>query len=221
MTDKKVIAFDVYGTLFDVHSITTTCEKYFPGYGDAISKLWREKQIQYTFLRQAMGKYEPFSTITKDALQFAAASFDISLTPSIEDNLFEAYKALDLYPESKEVLQTLKDNQYTLIVFSNGSKDMLEPLLKQAGIDEYIDHALSVDDVKQYKPSPASYHFILDKIECRREDVTFLSSNGWDISGAKAFGFTTAWINRSMQPEERLQLTPDYTYKSLSPIINW
>ncbi|RSL31951.1 haloacid dehalogenase type II [Salibacterium salarium] len=221
MTDNKVLVFDVYGTLFDVHSITTTCEKYFPGCGEAISKLWREKQIQYTFLRQAMGKYQPFSSVTRDALQFAAAFYNQQLTPAIEADLLEAYKSLELYPESKQVLETLKDNQYTLLVFSNGSKDMLEPLLRQAGVEKDMDYVLSVDDVKQYKPSPAAYHLILDTIECRRDHITFLSSNGWDISGAKAFGFTTAWINRSGQPVEGLQLPPDDTYASLSPLIDW
>ncbi|WP_158735618.1 haloacid dehalogenase type II [Alteribacillus sp. YIM 98480] len=221
MTGKKVFAFDVYGTLFDVHSIAKTCEEYFPGFGDAISAMWREKQIQYTFLRQAMGTYRPFSYVTRDALQFAAAFYDKELTASQEDDLLEAYNSLELYPESKQVLQMLKDHQYLLLVFSNGSRDMLEPLLKQAGVDTYINHILSVDDVKQYKPSPASYQLILENIHYRRDKITFLSSNGWDISGAKAFGFTTAWINRSGQPVEKLQLTPDYTYTSLLPLMNW
>ncbi|MGY4689571.1 haloacid dehalogenase type II [Salibacterium sp. K-3] len=218
--DSNVYVFDVYGTLFDVQSITTDCEKAAPEKGETLSRLWREKQIQYTFLRQAMGKYRPFSEVTRDALRYAAASTGLSLSRGMELELLQAYRSLDLFPESARILRTLKERGETVVVFSNGSRDMLEPLLLSGDIRSCIDHVLSVEDVKQYKPSPAAYHLILDYIHTRRSDITFLSSNGWDISGAKAFGFTTAWVNRSGAPIEELQLDPDYEWSSLVPLEN-
>ncbi|PTL39063.1 haloacid dehalogenase type II [Alkalicoccus saliphilus] len=221
MTTNKTFVFDVYGTLFDVHSIGKACETYFPGKGESISETWRQKQIQYTFLRQAMGKYAPFSEVTRDALRFAADLHGRPLSLKEEDRLLEAYQSLSLFPESLEVLSHLKEKGHTLIIFSNGDPLMLHPLLKKAQITNYIDHILSVDTVKQYKPTPAAYHLILDTIEEPRSDIVFLSSNGWDISGAKAFGFTTAWINRSAQPVEGLHQPPHYEYSTLNPLPTW
>ncbi|WP_079475963.1 haloacid dehalogenase type II [Marinococcus halophilus] len=218
MSANSIFAFDVYGTLFNIQSVDATCEKYFPGHGESIGQLWRQKQIQYSFLRQAMGKYVPFSSVTRDALRFSLAAHHLEWTADTEQTLMEAYNHLSLYEESLHVLQKLKDQSSTLIVFSNGSRDMLEPLLEQSGLNDYLDHVISVDDIKQFKPSPASYQLILETVGAPRHEVTFLSSNGWDISGAKAFGFTTAWINRSEQPIEELQLPPDYQYTTLAPL---
>ncbi|SFP80928.1 haloacid dehalogenase type II [Salibacterium halotolerans] len=210
--------FDVYGTLFDVHSITAACERAAGEKGEALSRIWREKQIQYTFLRQAMGRYRSFEQVTRDALRYASASVSTTLSEDTENTLMKAYQSLDLFPESSRVLQTLKQNGRSVIVFSNGTRDMLEPLLRNGGIRSFIDAVISVDDIKQYKPSPASYQLILDEVHARRSDITFLSSNGWDISGAEAFGFTTAWVNRSGAPVEELQLPPDAEWHSLSPL---
>lgn len=219
MSANSIFAFDVYGTLFNIQSVDATCEEHFPGQGESIGQLWRQKQIQYSFLRQAMGKYVPFSSVTKDALRFSLAAHHADWTLETEQKLMKAYNHLSLFEESMHVLQKLKDQSATLIVFSNGSRDMLEPLLEQAGLNDYLDHIISVDDIKQFKPSPASYQLVLDTARVPRHEITFLSSNGWDISGAKAFGFTTAWINRSEQPTEELQLPPDYQYTTLTPLI--
>lgn len=219
MSANSIFAFDVYGTLFNIQSVDTVCEEHFPGQGESIGQLWRQKQIQYSFLRQAMGKYVPFSSVTKDALRFSLSAHHVDWTPETEQKLMTAYNHLSLFEESLHVLQKLKDQSATLIVFSNGSRDMLEPLLEQAGLNDYLDHIISVDDIKQFKPSPASYQLVLDTARVPRHEITFLSSNGWDISGAKAFGFTTAWINRSEQPTEELQLPPDYQYTTLTPLI--
>lgn len=217
----KAIAFDVYGTLFDVQSISSSCELFFPGEGESVSRLWREKQIQYTFLRQIMGRYEPFSKVTMDALRFASAAHGKRLSSPEEQQLMQAYQTLELFPESRETLEHLKQQGKQLVVFSNGSDDMLLPLLRYAEIDQYLDLVLTVDEVMQYKPSPAAYTLILDHAECKRQDIAFLSSNGWDISGAQSFGFHTAWINRSGQPQEELDVPPDVTYDSLIPLKEW
>ncbi|SDH02623.1 2-haloacid dehalogenase [Alteribacillus persepolensis] len=218
--NNKVFVFDVYGTLFDVHSTASDCNRLFPGYGEQLAAVWRDKQIQYTFLRQAMGKYQPFSKVTRDALRYAAAFFDQTLQQADEEALMKAYQSLQLFSETRDVLKELYDQQHSLLVFSNGTKNMLHALLHNGDIASYMSHILSVDDVKQYKPSPASYQLILDYTKTRRDQIYFVSSNGWDVSGAKAFGFTTIWINRNSQPVEGLQLPPDATYKSLTPLAD-
>jgi 2-haloacid dehalogenase len=209
----KAYVFDVYGTLFDVYSVSKACSKYFADSGDHISKLWRQKQLEYCFLRQVMGAYIPFHEITKQALQFACESLQVSLTDKIAEDLLNAYHFLSPYPEAEEVLQTLKDE--TLVVFSNGSPDMLIPLLDNTGLAKYFDYIISVDEVKQYKPSPSAYQHVVNRLNVNREEVLFLSSNTWDIAGAGRFGFQTAWINRTNNVMDFLDVTPDYIFANL------
>lgn len=218
---SETFVFDVYGTLFDVTSVGKACETHFPGKGEAISATWLQKQIQYTFLRQVIGKYVPFSEVTRDALRFATDEQEC--TPRSENrrraagSLSVAYVIIG----ERDGLKQLKEKGQTLMVFSNGDPVMLDPLLKGAQIDTYLDHVLSIDTVKQYKPTPAAYNLILDTIDVPRQEITFLSSNGWDISGAKAFGFNTAWINRSGQPVEGLHQPPHHEYDTLTPLAAW
>lgn len=210
----KAYIFDVYGTLFDVYSVSKACSKYFADRGDRISRLWRQKQLEYCFLRQLMGAYIPFHEITKQALQFACESLQASLTNEIAEDLLNAYLFLSPYPEVEEVLQALKDE--TLVVFSNGSPDMLLPLLDNTGLAKYFDYIISVDDeVKQYKPSPLSYQYVVNRLNVNREEVLFLSSNTWDIAGSGKFGFQTAWINRMNNVMDFLDVTPNYTFTNL------
>ncbi|WP_394172880.1 haloacid dehalogenase type II [Guptibacillus hwajinpoensis] len=221
MTNVKAFVFDAYGTLFDVFSVTKKCEELFPSKGDQISQTWRQKQLEYSYLRQMMGKYRPFSTVTRDALRYAVADADAELSSDNEEKLLNAYKELTVYDEVPGVLKELKEQGMTLAIFSNGSHDMLDPLVKQSPLAEYIDHIISADDINQYKPTPASYTHALDSLELTRENILFMSSNGWDISGAKNFGFHTAWINRNEKPVEKLALEPDTIYSDLTGIKNW
>jgi len=133
--------------------------------------------------------------------------------------LLEAYLQLPAYPEVEDVLKQLKEKE--LIVFSNGSHNMLDPLVQHAGFREFFNHILSIDEVKQYKPSPASYNYALELLGVKRSEVLFMSSNGWDISGAKNFGFQTAWINRKDLPVEELGLVPDYIFSDLTGLLKW
>ncbi|TLS37011.1 haloacid dehalogenase type II [Pseudalkalibacillus caeni] len=213
----KTYVFDVYGTLFDVHSVKELCEELYPEKGESISFTWREKQLEYSFLRQIMGKYTTFLEITKDALRYAVKKQDRTLTSENEEKLIEAYLHLTPYPEVRDVLERLKAGN-KLAVFSNGSHDMLDPLIERAGLAELFDHIISIDEAKQYKPSPAAYNLVLENLNVRREEVLFMSSNGWDISGAKSFGFQTAWINRGNQPTEELNLKPDHIFTNLSGV---
>lgn len=215
----KALVFDVYGTLFDVYSVKEKCNELFHGKGEEISILWRQKQLEYSFLRQLMGQYEPFINITKDSLKYAVNKLNLEYNEEKENALLEAYKNLSYYPEVETVLNQMKPKK--LAVFSNGSRDMLEPLIQNSGLSPLFDEIISVDDIKQYKPTPASYSYGLKILGLQREEVLFMSSNGWDISGAKNFGFKTAWINRNNLPVEELNLKPHAIYSDLNGILEW
>ncbi|MEK4221137.1 haloacid dehalogenase type II [Bacillus sp. FSL W8-0116] len=215
----KAFVFDVYGTLFDVHSVKEATETLYPGKGEAISQAWRKKQVEYSFLHQLMGTYRSFWKITKDALRYALKENEQSISSEIEEFLMEAYLHLTPFPEVHEVLLQLRNK--TLAVFSNGSHDMLDPLIDHSLFGELFDDVVNVDEVKQYKPTPAAYDHALHTLKVSREEVLFISSNGWDISGAKNFGFHTAWINRNKLPIEELELYPDAIYEDLTGILEW
>ncbi|MFP8782894.1 haloacid dehalogenase type II [Planococcus plakortidis] len=215
----KAFVFDVYGTLFDVIAIKEQCEELFPGHGEAISQTWRTKQVEYFMMRQLMEKYRSFAEVTRSALKYALESEGLESTEAIERQLMDAYLHLPLYEESQAVLRELQDHK--LVVFSNGSRDMLDPLIENAGIQGLVDEALSVDDIGQFKPAPAAYQYALSRLGIERDEVLFMSSNGWDISGAKNFGFRTAWINRKQAPVEQLGLEPDYVFSDLKGLLKW
>ncbi|MGE6412576.1 haloacid dehalogenase type II [Planococcus kocurii] len=215
----KAFVFDVYGTLFDVTAIKRECEELYPGYGEKISQTWRSKQVEYFMLRQLMGNYSTLYAITHDALKYALNENDLQPSKENEQKLLAAYLHLPLYSESKEILTQLKDKN--LVVFSNGSHDMLDPLVKNAGLEELFDQVLSIDDVKEFKPTPASYQYALEQLGIESHEVLFMSSNGWDVSGAKSFGFQTAWINRKGMPVEELDLEPDYIFDDLTGLLKW
>lgn len=215
----QALVFDVYGTLFDVHSVKEQAEALYPDHGEAISKRWREKQLEYSFLRQLNGQYVPFSQVTQDALRYALLELKLHVTEEQITMLMDTYLKLDVYPEVSSVLETMADKR--LVVFSNGSHDMLDPLIEQSGLADRFEHLVSVDDIKQYKPAPASYMHALNTLGLKREEILFMSSNGWDITGAKSFGFKTAWINRNGLPVEELNLDPDRIYDDLTGITEW
>ncbi|WP_112181792.1 haloacid dehalogenase type II [Paraliobacillus zengyii] len=215
----KAFVFDVYGTLFDVHSVGDNCEKMYPGKGTEISKTWREKQIQYSNLHQLMGNYQTFLTVTKEALRYAVKQHGEQLDQNSEKELINSYLHLVTYPEVKEILSQIQNKK--IAVFSNGSHDMLDPLIKESEISSLIHQLISVDEIKQFKPTVASYDYALQQLGVQREEVLFMSSNGWDISGAKNYGFQTAWINRKNLPVEELNLEPNSIYQNLQGILEW
>ncbi|WP_029331891.1 haloacid dehalogenase type II [Exiguobacterium oxidotolerans] len=215
----KALVFDVYGTLFDVHAVKVKAEELYPEHGADISQVWRQKQLEYSFLRQLNGQYVPFSQVTRDALRYALLQLKLHVTEENIAALMEAYLELSHYEEVEAVLHEMSGKQ--LAVFSNGSHDMLDPLIEQSGLESLFDHIISVDDIKQYKPTPAAYMHALNTLGLKREEVLFMSSNGWDITGAKSFGFRTAWINRSGLPVEELNLDPDSIYDDLNGLLEW
>ncbi|EZW47238.1 MULTISPECIES: haloacid dehalogenase type II [Staphylococcus] len=215
----KAFVFDVYGTLFDVYSVADKCNQYFPEKGEQICKTWREKQLEYANLRQIMGNYKNFYSITKDALHFAVRKYGEEINEKAENELLKEYLYLTPYSEVKEVLNQLKNKK--LAVFSNGSHDMLDPLIEKSELSGEFDQIISADEVKHFKPTIESYHYVSQILEVKPEEVLFMSSNGWDISGAKNYGFQTAWINRQNLPIEELNLEPNIIYQDLSGILEW
>src|SRR5690625_3835760 len=193
-------------------------EAKYKGNGDEIIQIWQQQQLAYSILRQIMGKYKPFKQVTFDALKFALEKRELSYDDVQFQSILSEYERLEAYVEVEKVLSEANDKQ--LVIFSNGSRDVLEPLIEQSGLTQYFASVISVDDIKQYKPSPASYMKVLNTLDLKREEVLFMSSNGWDISGAKSFGFKTAWINRGGSRVEELNLEPDYIFKDLNEYLD-
>jgi 2-haloacid dehalogenase len=210
----KACVFDAYGTLFDVHSAVGKHRQRLGDLANQVSNLWRTKQLEYTWLRSLMGHHADFWQVTQDALNFAFDMHGIN-NPELHGNLMKAYLQLDCYPEVPEVLSILKNRGFELAILSNGTPAMLEAGVKNSGIDELIEKNYSVEEVGIFKPDFRVYQMAVDGLEVRPEEIVFQSSNAWDASGASAFGFKVAWVNRFGQSEERLPGKPDVEIKSL------
>ena len=208
----KAIVFDAYGTLFDVRSVGGRCEELFPGHGPALTALWRTKQLEYTWLRSLMGRYEDFWRVTENGLMFACQS--LGLVPSQEkiDHLMRAYLALDPFPDVPAALDALGGLPCSIL--SNGTPTMLSGVVRHAGLEDRFEHVLSVDELRTYKPSPVVYQLAETRLGLPREQIGFVSSNGWDVAGAKAFGFQAFWLNRNNSPVEVLGVVPDRIVRS-------
>lgn len=214
-----VYAFDAYGTLFDVHAAV---RRYSSGIGaDAqlLSDIWRQKQLEYSWVRALMQRYEDFWTLTEQALDFALRKVP-SADPALRDQLLEAYRSLDCYPEIPKVLTALRDKGARLAILSNGSPAMLEGAARSAGIADLFEEIVSVDEIRTYKTDEQVYELITTRFRVYPEAVSFQSSNRWDIAGATAFGFRTVWINRSEQPDEYQDLPPAAVLTSLDGLLN-
>lgn len=203
--------FDAYGTLFDVHSVQQRCESFWPGKGLTLSQLWRAKQLEYTWQRSLMRRYEPFSRVTREALAYACEALGLALDEARSQALMEQYLRLALFPDVRDALSQLKGHK--LAILTNGSPDMIDPLVAQSGLA--FDAVLSVDPLGVYKPAPEVYQLAVDRLGVAPAQVGFVSSNCWDALGAKAFGFNVNWINRAGAPVDRLGFKPDRILKGL------
>ena len=209
----EALVFDAYGTLFDVHSVATRCESFWPGHGSAVSQLWRAKQLEYTWQRSLMRRYAPFSRVTREALAFACESLQLRLDDGQADALMEEYRRLAVYADVPAALQRLRGK---LAILSNGSPDMLDPLVKHSGLR--FDAVLSVDELKVFKPAPEVYQLACDRLGVAKDGTGFISSNCWDALGAKSYGFRVWWINRAGAPVDRLDFQPDGVLHSLGDL---
>lgn len=213
----KACVFDAYGTLFDVHSAVGKHRHRLGDSADRVSVLWRTKQLEYTWLRSLMGRHADFWQVTEDALDFTFDMHGIS-DPDLHKDLMAAYLDLDCYAEVPETLATLKDRGFRLAILSNGTPAMLDAAVRNAGIKALIEKNFSVEDVGIFKPDFRVYQMAVDGLHVRPEEIAFQSSNAWDASGASAFGFRVAWVNRFGQSRERLPGRPDAEIQTLAAL---
>ena len=217
----QAVAFDAFGTLFDVYSVGLLAEQLYPGKGAALADLWRSKQIEYSFIRSLSGRYKPFWEVTRDALRFATARLGLELDTVRCTQLINQYACLSPFPENLGALKALKEAAIPTAILSNGTPEMLEVAIKSAGMHGLFDHVLSVDAVQKYKTSPDAYALAPAAFNCPVERILFVSSNGWDAAGASWYGFQTFWINRSGQPLEELGVTPTVQSSLLTDVVDF
>ena len=215
----SALVFDAYGTLFDVHSVTNLAESLFPGKGAALSAAWRAKQLEYSWLRTLMGRYEDFSRVTAASLEWTFDHLELGSDEAPRRALIDEYRKLAMFPEVPAALEALSKKGRALAILSNGHPDMLNAVVEHNGLKGMVrGGVLSVHAVKQFKPVPAVYRIVEESLGVPRAVVGFVSSNGWDAAGAKSFGFRAFWVNRGGAPVERLGVRPDEIVKSLAEI---
>jgi 2-haloacid dehalogenase len=236
----KAVVFDAYGTLYDIQSVAAVTEAEFPGYGEIVTQIWRIKQLEYTWLRSLMLRYQDFSVITRDSLAYTLRVLGLNYDSGAFERIMDKYLHLDLYPDASAALAAMKDRK--LAILSNGSTGMLTTLVRNSGLDRVLDATISIDARKIFKPNPDAYSLIETVLGVPPSEVLFVSSNPWDACGAKAFGLSVAWIER-VTPEalalacarndlvapltmfkairtqmDELGLEPDYRIRALSEL---
>jgi 2-haloacid dehalogenase len=236
----KAIVFDAYGTLYDVQSVADITEEIFPGYGEIITQVWRIKQLEYTWLRSLMRQYRDFAAVTRDSLTYTLKCLGLEYDDASFARIMDKYLHLDLYPDALLALEAMAEKK--LAILSNGSPDMLNALVRNSGLRSILDAVISVDAKRIFKPSPEAYTLIEQTLKIPPDEVLFISSNPWDVCGAKSFGLNVAWIER-VTPEamalacvenelvapltmfkairtqmDELGFAPDYRVRSLSEL---
>lgn len=190
----KVFIFDAYGTLYDVQSVADVTEAAFPGYGEYITQVWRLKQLEYSWMRSMMGRYQDFWTVTREALTYTLKTVGLDPDQRFFEDVIDAYNRLQPYPDAEQALAAL--GGYRLAILSNGSPKMLSALVRNSGLERYFEATISTDSKRVYKPEPRAYELVEERLGVRPDEVVFVSSNGFDVSGARSFGFRVARIER-------------------------
>lgn len=222
----KLIAFDAYGTLFDVYSMGELAEELFPGNGQAFSLMWRDRQIEYTRLvtmsdpsSNGSKYYLPFWELTIRSLRYVSKRMGLNLTPEYETRLMNQYAKLTGFEDSLSVLKTIKNTGVSTAILSNGSKEMLATVVESNGLTKYVDQVVTVEEVRLFKTAPQAYELLLKAFPVTKEQVLFVSSNAWDALAAKWFGFDVFWVNRLGHPFEEIGEKPNYEGKSLTQVL--
>jgi 2-haloacid dehalogenase len=223
----KAVVFDAYGTLFDVYSIQVLAEEFYPSKGADIAVKWRDKQIEYTRLitqsdpHNASGSqyFRPFWELTRLSLEYTLDRLKLERKSGQIEKLMQQYAHLTPFSENLAVLQKIKAMGLTTAILSNGSVDMLTSAVKSAGMENVLDHLISVDPIRLFKTSPESYSLVQQSIPVNKDEVLFVSSNAWDALGATWFGFTTHWVNRQGLPFEALSPQPDFSGSDLTSVL--
>lgn len=211
----RAVLFDVFGTLLDVQSVRARAEQLFPGHGEPLSRLWREKQLQYTWLRTMSNRYVPFTRVTEDALQYACDALGLPLDAAARGMLIHEYTQLEPFADVVPALKRLQASELTTGVLSNGDPGLLEDALHGAGLTDYFDLVLSADQARAFKTAAAVYELGPLTLKHSASEIALVSSNAWDAVGAKCYGYASFWVNRAGAPPERLGERPDGIGKTL------
>jgi 2-haloacid dehalogenase len=215
----KALAFDAYGTLFDVFSVTALCEQLFPGKGNQLAQTWRFKQLQYSLMRSLMGRHRDFWGLTEDGLVWASKNHTVDLTADKKKQLMDAYLSLAAFPDVKPGLEALKKQGLKLAILSNGEPKMLEAAAKSAGIRDVLDEIISVEEVKIFKTSNRVYWLATERLKVGNPELGFVSANNWDGCAAVSAGLRTFWIQRTTaEVPEELGFQVDVTVKAITDL---
>jgi 2-haloacid dehalogenase len=221
MENIQGIVFDLYGTLYDVHSVVRVCDQTYPGQGEAISRLWRQKQLEYTWLRSLMGKYVNFEKTTEDALRFTCGHLGLPLDDKTHQRLSDAYLSLSPHSDTPAALRRLKAAGIPLGIISNGSRQSIEQVVTNSEMKWAFDELISVEEQQVFKPDNRVYSLAEKRMGQPRENILFISSNAWDASAASHFGFPVCWINRQNGVFDELDARPTHTVRDLGAMADW
>ena len=224
MEKPRAVLFDAYGTLFDVYSVGLLAEQLFPGHGTALSVLWRDKQIEYTRLVTTSNHgahYRPFWELTRLGLRYACKRLTLDLNAAREEQLMNQYRHLSAFPENREVLQALKAQGVVTGILSNGDPEMLGISVRSAGLEDVLDHVISVDSLRKYKTHPDTYALGPQTTGLDVKQIAFVSCNAWDALAATWYGYRTLWVNRYQVPFEELGTQPTRTGTNLRDVLGF
>ena len=223
----KLIAFDAYGTLFDVYSMGELAEKLFPGHGQALSLMWRDRQIEYTRLVTMSDPnpggskhYLPFWELTIRSLRYVCKRMRLNLSGANEKQLMDQYAKLTSFEDSLTVLREIKNRGISTAILSNGSREMLATVVESNDLKSYLDQIVTIEDVRLFKTAPQAYELLLKAFPVKKEEVLFVSSNAWDALAAKWYGYDVFWVNRLGHPFEEIGEQPNYQGDSLSKVLD-
>lgn len=214
----EVCVFDAYGTLLDVRSATARLSRDLDGKAEQLGALWRQRQLEYTWLRSLMHRHRDFWGVTRDALDHAFGAIGLPEDEGLKARLMDAYLSLDAYPDVAPALMQLRTDGIRTAILSNGTPAMLKAGVDSAGISGSLDAVLSIEEVGIYKPDPSVYQLACDRLGVRRDGICFVSSNGWDVAGAATFGFQTVWLNRFGLERDRLPGEPCVVLEGLEEL---
>ena len=213
----KAVVFDAYGTLFDVNSAAEKCKDKIGSKWELFANYWRITQLEYTWLRSLMKRHKDFWQVTEDSLDKSLLAFKIDA--SMRSELLNLYKILNTFPEVKEVLKNLKEKKYKISILSNGTPDLLDGLVKSNNLEKMFDDIFSIEKVGIYKPDEKVYKIPINKYKVSKHEITFLSANTWDVSGAGNFGFNSIWVNRNKNIFDKLDYNPHNEVNNLKEIL--